>query len=369
MLETKHATVHSLQVLRGLACLLVMFFHAGESCRIYADKVFLLNFFRSANAGVDLFFVLSGFIIMYSSADQSPSFKTAGRFWWNRLIRIYPIYWICISVFLLAQVSLPHYFTTPFPRTAANLTETFLLLPGHTSLNGVSWTLPYELLFYALFSIALLIRARKIRLLVTGVLLAGSIAGLVFPQTWLWYVSSLLLYPMNFEFLLGVLAARSFRLLPLRSARWLLLTGLIAFIVAASLYDPHQLIWNAPLDSTTFYSIPAFLIIISLAAIEYRSRITYPKILSKIGDASYSLYLIHVPVIAAFVRLLPVSRWPEPAVNLVVTLFLIILTMAVIAFYQLVERPMLDWLKRQTPMAFRKPVSVHVVTITPQTTI
>jgi exopolysaccharide production protein ExoZ len=144
-------------MLRGIACVLVVLMHVTVTFSQTFHAYFLWNFFKFGGAGVDVFFVLSGFIITYSNRQHIGKPHNILKFIKKRLIRIFPIYWIIISFFLVIQVMLPTYYETHFQMNFVNIFSTFFLLPNHIMLNGVSWSLTNELFFYLLFLLSLLI--------------------------------------------------------------------------------------------------------------------------------------------------------------------------------------------------------------------
>jgi len=103
-----------IQVLRGVASLLVVLLHATINLNENGKTVFLLNFFSFGGAGVDIFFVISGFIITYTSFKGAASIKNFLPFISRRVIRIFPTYWIIITGFLLLQILLPSFYRTHY---------------------------------------------------------------------------------------------------------------------------------------------------------------------------------------------------------------------------------------------------------------
>ncbi|MBO9659299.1 MAG: acyltransferase, partial [Chitinophagaceae bacterium] len=186
MYTQKNNQLLLIQVLRGIASFMVVLFHATENFRLNFDSEFLSGFFSFGAAGVDLFFVLSGFIITYTSGSLVGRPSNVSYFLKRRVIRIFPIYWIIAAAFLCVQLALPSFYKNGYSFTGFNLLGTFLLLPGHSMVNGVSWTLTNELFFYILFIAAFLIRNRALLyslatgycLLLIGVFFSGQFMSL-----------------------------------------------------------------------------------------------------------------------------------------------------------------------------------------------
>jgi len=154
--------INLIQVLRGFASLLVVLYHLTANTQQILQKEFCFNFFSFGWSGVDIFFVLSGFIITYTSRKGIGQRDRLISFLRRRAIRIFPTFWIITGLFLLFQVILPSFYKTHYSFDLANLLSTFFLLPGHTMVNGVSWTLSYEIFFYFLFSFAFIIPKKEI---------------------------------------------------------------------------------------------------------------------------------------------------------------------------------------------------------------
>ena len=140
-----------IQVFRGFAAVLVLLFHITSNVKvIFPGKDFLLGTFTFGASGVDFFFVLSGFIITYSSLKLIEAGKL-GQYTTHRIIRVYPIYWIIFIGYLLPHIFFPQFYSTVYPISYNNILPALLLLPNHNMINGVSWTLSFELYFYLAF--------------------------------------------------------------------------------------------------------------------------------------------------------------------------------------------------------------------------
>ena len=205
----KNKNLQLIQLLRGIASLLVVLLHCSANLSEALPRHFLGNIFLFGGSGVDIFFVLSGFIITYTNLNfiGKPAYYLL--FIKRRIIRIYPTYWIIISIFLLLQVLLPSFYRTHFSFDLTNVLSTYLLLPGHIMVNGVSWTLSYEIFFYLLFSLSFFIPQKKLSfylaMLYAVVLIALPICSYNSENSGKWL--TLITYPMNVEFFMGITAA------------------------------------------------------------------------------------------------------------------------------------------------------------------
>ena len=295
--------------------------------------------------GVDIFFVISGFIMWYTTVDGK---LTTTAFWQNRIIRIVPLYWLVTSfyVFVLlvspsimqsAQFDLFHIITSylfiPSPHPSAPEWMWPLVVPG--------WTLNYEMFFYLLFGLCLVIplqwRAATI------VALLACLVGLQSfnPPTnsIIGFYSSSIVLEFAFGVLLGYLYSRKLAVPPVLS-----LAMILSGIAAALSFSGSLAMSQRAID----FGIPAFLIVAGGIFFE-RSRgvreVALPKLL---GDASYSLYLTHGMVLSAYGQFWRKFHLPSVSQPMDFLLFsivaIIIASIFGIAIYKFIERPLVSTL-------------------------
>lgn len=350
--------LESLQIGRGVAALLVMLVHATTFVRLNYHETFAGNLFIAGSAGVDFFFVLSGFIIWHRHARDIGQPERVADYGWRRLVRIYPAYWIVILAILPAYFLVPRYGlgdeTSPYI-----ITTSLLLVPAYRPpILVAGWTLIHELWFYLLFAGLIAFRGRWFRWVV-GLWVAG-VAGfvsalwnsrLLAADPWLRTVLS----PVNFEFVLGCLAAWLVshpRLQRSTPRMWcaVLLAGGLAFttlmLVPALL--PGAFLGNRVLG----FGLSAFFIVLGAAGWDLSTRTgqaagsTLTRGPVFLGDASYSLYLLHGPVLSATCKLAValglVKSW---GANTVGWLAVIASVVTACAFHRWIERPLLHWLR------------------------
>ena len=295
------------------------------------------------SSGVDVFFVISGFIMVLSSEQFFAAPGGSLEFFTRRLARIVPLYWLT-SVIALFVMSMPFDWIS--------LVKSALFIPyqkpnGSTvPVHGVGWTLNYEMLFYVLFSIAIFWPRRTAVFLVCAALTSIVIMGSIFPPTLaplIFWSNSIIL-----EFAFGVLIAVAYRndvKIPtlLRLCLALIALGSIWFSTG---YMPPSL------GRVLFWGVPAAVLVACAvlgARRQYSRWITAPAKL--LGDASYSLYLIH-PIVGAAVIVLwspGLNRYPIKIVLLASLLLSQVLAIAI--FWQL-ERPTTRWLIHQITRRF-----------------
>lgn len=131
--------------------------HTTGAAKEILEVNFLGQFFKFGGTGVDIFFVLSGFIITYTTQDALKKSSNFMKFFKKRFIRIYPVYWIIITPLIFIGISITFINKTYYDFTLTRILDTYFLLPDHLMVSSVSWTLSYELYFYFLFSLAFLI--------------------------------------------------------------------------------------------------------------------------------------------------------------------------------------------------------------------
>jgi exopolysaccharide production protein ExoZ len=341
-----------IQALRAIAALLVVANHATLVWHEYS----LAPMWPAGAVGVDIFFIISGFVMAVSSVGLVREGHPARRFLERRIIRIVPMYWLLTFVVILkiymlqrlpqfanssdqAQLSLPFivksllFIPMSDPHGAMILP---LLYPG--------WTLSYEMLFYFLFAAALALRVNAAKLL-APIMIGLAVVSLFHRASWPGI--TLLFSPLMLEFLAGVILGQAVN----RGIRWnvpLWVTlGLIGFV----------LMMTVPLVSATLrvviWGIPALLVVIAVVAIEEQYGRRWPKWTLLLGDASYSLYLVHPLVLTVLTKFLVkahvlqtgVARTQDECITIVAS----VLTVCVVALliYPLVEKPMTNALRRK----------------------
>ncbi len=293
----KPAQLKGIQFGRGLAACLVVLLHAGHMLTEpqYIGHPFLLTWlFHFGNAGVDFFFVLSGFIIFYVHSSDIGRPQRLAHYLWQRTTRIYPIYWVVTSFVAATLVAKQDWAALNLHRVV----DTVFLLPGPQGpLLGPAWTLILEVAFYVVFAIAI-VSARAGLFVALAVLVLAAI-GLDrhFPAD---------TFSQNayaYEFALGVLAAFAVkRSWPGPGWSWGIVGAVIfafgAWRVDAGIVDP------ASNQARLWFGIASFLLLVGLAKAELEGRLKIPALGNYLGAASYSIYLVHVIVVGLSARVL-----------------------------------------------------------------
>jgi peptidoglycan/LPS O-acetylase OafA/YrhL len=275
---------------RGIAACLVVFFHVGEYLAKHAGITPLGGAFGFGRAGVDFFFVLSGFIILLVHRNDIGRPGRAGRYIARRATRIYPLYWVVLAV-MLGHIAASSHHAWP---GAAVLATDVLLLPSAAPTVGVAWTLQFELVFYAAFLVLVLHRG-------TGIVLFVAWAGLIaaffaWPG---WSGSWLLAFlgsPFCTLFFLGMAAAVASRGWRVPRPGLLLTVGICAFLAVGLAENAGQIDGQSAF-ARLGYGVPAALALVGVVALERAGRLRLPKAAVAIGSGSYAIYLMHFPII------------------------------------------------------------------------
>jgi exopolysaccharide production protein ExoZ len=304
-------------------------------------------------AGVDVFFVISGFIIFTVSARIDWSVRPAvvsAMFFARRLVRVYPIYWFFFLIFsalAIAGIAEPLH----APWNLDNWDYNALLLSTYNRQIPVAWTLAYEMFFYLCFSIALLFGRANYRAALALWLAAELVittANHFMPETvlsgkWRWQVWS---NPIVLEFAIGCFVAF---LVQRGHVGYRYLAGLLAipFFVAGGYWTAHVGSgWGAGDFRVITFGLGAGLLVYSLCTMEIVGGFAAPAWMVRLGDASYSLYLCQeLPLFTlryVLDRLDMVQPlWGAPAILLAVTVTVLLSLVS----YRLAERPMVTWLQ------------------------
>lgn len=184
MSTAEHQKIGNIQALRGIAVLLVVFAHVGSYEKRFFDGHAYLQLFTSiGTAGVDLFFVISGFVMMAICQGRFQKKNGASSFLLRRVVRIYPLYWVFTLLYLPIFLLHPEMMNRQEGAEGISLLRSFLLLPSlQAPLVGQAWTLVHEMYFYLVFSLALLFPERhKLRFLAVWsclIVLVGALASM-----------------------------------------------------------------------------------------------------------------------------------------------------------------------------------------------
>lgn len=327
--------IYNVQTLRALAASLVVLTHLDAMLIASGIGREHLAF---GTSGVDLFFVISGFVIVYATDGRALS---PLRFFRDRLLRIVPLYWtLTLAVFVIALVA-----PDLLKSTTASLFDLFrsLLFVPYVKESGeiqpvlfLGWTLNYEMFFYAIFSAAMILKNSIYRVtLLTSVIAVLIIAGVfVAPLS---TVSFFLTRPIMIEFVIGAWIGIAYvkgRRLSTPLAIACLLGGFSVLIGRFWLWPGGERAWWGGLSAMAILSG-------ALSLPQYRG-----KMLQLLGGASYSLYLLHPFVIIAATKICIKLGLFDNTLSLIAS--------AVFAFVSACAASILSF------MYFEKPVTLYI---------
>jgi len=344
-----------LQILRFAAAMLVVVMHITQAISIHITGQGPDHYWGPGTAGVDIFFVLSGFV-MTITTGAVPAAPAARRhaawvFFKRRLVRIVPLYWFytMLKVALLLAVPALAVKSTIDP---AHLAASLLFIPTISPWGlvqpvlPVGWTLNFEMLFYAVFAIGMLLGAPRIRfclLVFASLFLLGQYLPAVVPLAF--YADSII-----FEFILGVAIAQS--VLRFRAAA----PALGALLVLAGVAFTFGIAWDDGAARLAPWGIGAAAIVLGTVWLEpliRKAPLAAP--LAFLGDASYSIYLGHTFVVPACVQLLQRFGVVDPIAIMLLVSAMVMLTGAL--SYLWLEKPMTSFFKRllfrTAPLGYR----------------
>lgn len=283
-----------IEACRGIAASAVVLYHVSRHLDFVYGAPVLKRIFQFGHAGVDLFFVISGFIILFVHYDDINHPQRSGHYIARRATRIFPVYWVALTTTILLS-----FFGGRELPSGVRVMWSVTLLPSHEQpLLGVAWTLQYEIVFYVVFLLLILNRMVGLTALVfwLGWLgLALTKGGGPLPGS---------LYSLyNVEFFFGMLVAYWLRNNSIQSPRAVLTTGIILFAGAAIMED-FGLVDGYASTGRFIYGFSAALIILGVAEADRQGLIVVPALIRELGRASYSIYLFQFIFIGIFWKLL-----------------------------------------------------------------
>ena len=349
-IRSQKKIVYSVQILRGVAAFFVVLHHV--LLQLYSRGSG--REFDQGAAGVDIFFVISGFVIYVAGRNLDWS-----EFARRRIVRIVPLYWM----FLVLKIVFWKLSGGASPRPIGSLSyivSSFLFIPAYrgdspdpTPLITSAWTLNYEIYFYLVCSVILFAVPR--RFFVIGVFLViglTSMGGLgLTVSTHILQIPAILslFNPICLEFLAGIVLG----ILWIRSGNWPTGFGFILLCISVAWFciapKPGLIDFHRPL----FWGIPSILLVASFLIFELKFNFRRFKFLLLLGDSSYALYLSHSAVLPILDKILTKLRifWEVEAV--ILSLICILVGIVIHLF---VERPMTARVSRILKLKTKTPI-------------
>ena len=272
----------SIEALRGVAATVVVLSHSAR----HIDKAFgdpaLITAFQASHAGVDLFFVISGFIILFVHYPDIGQPGRLSNYVQRRFTRVMPLYWIALVLTLAMSAA----GSGPLPLASSLLWSASLLPMQHEPFLGIAWTLQYEAVFYVVFAVLIVQRAAGLALFAAWLaVIASSIAGYQTAS-----LPSGLSGAYSIEFFFGMVTAHLVRQRQVPVPMLLAVAGLSLFGMAM-VFESAGLLDGFANLARFAYGIPAALLVAGLAASEQKTGLIVSAPLRLLGGASYSIYL------------------------------------------------------------------------------
>ncbi len=340
----------NIQVLRALAAFLVVIGHSVHETELMSARLGLPPApFSAVNwgFGVDIFFVISGFIMVYTSVDLFGRPGAWRIFLTRRLTRIVPLYWFLTTALLIGALVAPQLLNVPIGDwqhvVASYLFIPSLRVPGEIRpVMALGWTLNMEMFFYVLFAGALAFPFRQGMAALTLAIVVFALIGLVFQpeqvQLAFWSQSIVL------EFLFGCLLAVAFLKGAHLTTPVAILLGIVGF---AGIVNIPGLDGDGALPDGLRWGLPA-LLVVAAAALSPASSARVVVWLAALGDASYSLYLAHPFILRPFRNVWLALVGNSVSLTVYVLVAASIATLGAVLINRWVERPLLRWTQART---------------------
>ena len=316
--------IESIQVLRFFAAFSVMMVH--------------LPVFEFGIWGVDIFFVISGFIMMYVTENNEKFFLL------KRIFRIVPLYWILtLGVFVLA-IFIPEVLNNTTANTA-HLIKSLFFIPfdkngtGHFPILFLGWTLNFEVIFYFLFSLSLVFFKENRMIACSIFIIIFLVFNKVFSEKN--FIFETYANDIFIEFIFGMVLFMIWKRYKNKIStnltnHFICLTILLVSIFILNYYN---------FSRSISYGLPS--LILAIYFLFFLNHLKFPKILVSPGDASYCIYLLHPYVIQFFYKILEINEY-DIIIELVFTLIISIIVFIIsLLIYKFIEFPINGSLRKK----------------------
>jgi exopolysaccharide production protein ExoZ len=335
--------LYNLHLLRVIAALGVVYFHTTSEAGLKLD-------WAVGSRGVDVFFVISGFIIAYIGTTKPE------QFFRRRLIRVVPFYWAA-TLFVFAIAAIVPQFLRSTSANVPHLVTSLLFIP-HESVTGemqptlvLGWSLNFEMFFYVLFAIGLWISTKWSPLIcvcaIVGFVIAIHTIGGEGP------IRSFYARPIVLEFCYGIAvfylfswcSVRRDRFAKIAGLKWLLLVVFVGNLVAIAVFEqfyrddvPRYLLAGIP----SFFIVASALLLERIYGLSTKNRLIY-----LLGESSYIIYLVHPYIVFTVLRVVVknAAAQPSPVLALLIVGLLALTSVISIAIHVLFEKPVMAFLR------------------------
>jgi peptidoglycan/LPS O-acetylase OafA/YrhL len=307
---------HSIEVIRFIAATAVVFAH--------------IPYVNIGYFGVDLFFIISGFVMMLSTETNKK------KFFLKRLFRILPTYYFfTIGVFLIA-----HFYPNLLNTTTddfSHLIKSLLFIPfdkngtGHYPVLFLGWTLNYEMYFYLIFALSLIVSFKNRSLVATGILTLFFIICKNYKELPFTAYGDLIV----FEFVIGMIIYEAI----IKRNKFNVLFLIFGIIIATFVNK------DGISNRLTNYGLPLALLC-SIAIIIFKDK-KFPKIFLTLGGASYSLYLTHPYIIQFFLKITNLFALGYIETVIISVVSIVAANIVAMIVYKYLEIPIQNYLRKK----------------------
>jgi peptidoglycan/LPS O-acetylase OafA/YrhL len=335
-------------MLRALAAALVLLAHSQNFLHARGHVETLNPWIHFGSVGVDIFFVISGFIMVFVSSGKFQQAGASTDFLVRRIIRVVPMYWLYTLLIAALLFVFPQYFSGGKHFDSTHFLASLFFVPWPNNVGavkpvlGVGWTLNSEMYFYVIFAFLLFAPSRLFLPILSLVLLSG-IALTFFPGADIDQLS-VIRSPLVVEFLIGsaigILYMQGVHV-PKALAAVLVTAGLAGMLFSST---PASAVFGisaqhpvGDYERLIKWGIPSGLLITGIVYLERHNLIKPNRLLVRLGDSSYSLYLTHIFVINA-IGVLWIRLFHDHYDALIATTFLVAIALGHIA-YLAIEKP------------------------------
>ena len=334
--------LNNIQNLRALAAYAVVAYHCLIRFLHPADPLGR-SYLDLPSGGVDLFFVISGFVMVHTTRDD----ETPAWFATKRIARIVPLYWLATLVVIALVIIRPWTFSQALLTPDAILASLFFVPHADASgqaypILGVGWTLNYEMMFYAMFAISMML-PRVYRL--PGVVALIWVVWLTANLSGDGVIAHFYANPILFEFAVGCVLANALRNTSViawvrANPVWpFALAGFAGFAILPAIVPLGQ-------PSILRYGLPALLLVFAAAAQDLHRTRAPETVLTQLGDASYSAYLLH-PIIIVVAAQVVLAVLGTGIVAELILMAIVLATTAIVSLtsMRMFEKPTAAWIR------------------------
>jgi exopolysaccharide production protein ExoZ len=295
----------SIQIMRAVAVLLVLIFHINAVSYKYFINLDLPKILQLGKGGVDLFFVISGFIMIHITKNIKPNLTSSLLFMKKRIIRIYPVYWFYTFI-VLCLIFIDPSMVNSSQTGDVSVIKSLLLLPqSEKPILNVGWTLVYEMYFYVLIAMVIPFLPWKNYLLY----LLGLAIAIIIMRLNISIISptlKLITSPLVLEFILGGVCAFFLNIINEKYKRHhslihLIMTAFCILFVTYIIFNASNILTlEKEMQRFIFFGITSFFVLfifVSLESLKGFKHNRFNRFLIKMGDSSYSIYLSHILVL------------------------------------------------------------------------